>query len=105
MKVYLDVHRKKGIKYVEDYYSSSEIIDMNPEEFRNMIKSFGDEIHSCYSTFINHVGRFHRDLGSGWFGEPLQIFANENACETGKVIEYKFKDNGQIEHFPYAYFD
>ena len=105
MKIYLDVHKEKGIKYIEDEYSSADIIRTSKDEFASMIKSFGDKVHSCYSPFINHVGRFHRDYGKDWFGEPIEIYANENAYGNGEIIQYYFNDKGQLVGFPYGYFD
>ena len=78
MKIYLDIYREKGIKYIEDEYSSVDIIRTTKDEFISMIKSFGKEIHSCYPIFINHVGRFNREYGKNWFGEDIEIYANEN---------------------------
>ena len=105
MKIYLDVHKEKGIKYIEDEYSSADIIRTSKDEFILMIKSFGNEVHSCYSPFINHVGRFYRDYGKNWFGEHIEIYANENAYGNGEIIQYYFNDKGQLVGFPYGYFD
>lgn len=105
MKIYLDKHKEKGIKYIEDEYSSSDIISSSKDEFILMIKSFGDNVHSCYPPFINHVGRFHRDYGKDWFGENVEVHANENACGTGKTIQYYFNDKGRLVDFPFGYFE
>lgn len=105
MEIYLDVHKEKGIKYIEDEYSSADIIETSKDEFVSMIKSFGNKVHSCYSPFINHVGRFHRDYGKDWFGENVEVYANENAYGTGETIQYHFNDKGQLIDFPYGYFD
>lgn len=105
MKIYLDVHKEKGVKYIEDIYSSSDIISTSKDEFVSMIKSFGNEIHSCYSPFINHVGRFRRDYGEDWLGENVDVYANENSYGTGETIQYHFNDKGQLLYFPYGYFD
>ena len=104
MKIYLDVHKEKGIKYIEDEYSSADIYGTSKDEFVSMIKSFGNEVHSCYSSLINHVGRFRRDYGKDWFGEHIEIYANENAYGTGETIQYHFNDKAQLVHFPYGYF-
>lgn len=104
MKIYLDISKKKGVRYIEDVYSSADIIRMPIDEFITVIKSFGEEIHSCYPAFINHIGRFYRDYGKNWFGDVLEIYANENACGTGKTIQYHFNDKGQIIDWPYGYF-
>ena len=105
MKIYLDVYKEKGVKYIEDEYSSADIIRTSKDEFILMIKSFGNKIHSCYSPFINHVGRFHRDYGKDWFGENVEVYANENAYGTGEIIQYHFNDKGQLEGIPHGYFD
>ena len=105
MKIYLDVHKEKSAKYIEDIYSSSDIISTSKDEFVSMIKSFGNEVHSCYSPFINHVGRFHRDYGKDWFGDNVEVYANENAFGTGETIKYNFNGKGQLVGFPYGYFD
>lgn len=104
MKIYLDIHKKKGIKYIEDVYSSADIVRTSKDEFISMIKSFGEEVHSCYSPFINHVGRFNRECGENWFDEEVEIYANENAYGTGETIQYHFNDKGQLGNFPYGYF-
>lgn len=104
MKIYLDVHKEKGIKYIEDEYSSADIVRTSKDEFISMIKSFGKEIHSCYSPFINHVGRFNKEHGKNWFGEDVEIYANENAYGTGETIQYHFNNKGQLDKFPYGYF-
>ncbi len=104
MKIYLDVHKEKGTKYIEDEYSSADIIRTSKDEFISMIKSFGNEVHSCYPPFINHVGRFHRDYGKDWFGEDVEVYANENANGSGKTIQYQFNGKGQLLAFPYGYF-
>lgn len=104
MKIYLDIHKKKGIKYIEDVYSSADIVRTSKDEFISMIKSFGEEVYSCYSPFVNHVGRFNRECGKNWFGEEVEIYANENAYGTGETIQYHFNDKGQLENFPYGYF-
>lgn len=103
-KIYLDVHKEKDIKYIEDEYSSADIVRTSKDEFISMIKSFGKEIHSCYSPFINHIGRFNMYYGENWFGEDIEIYANENAYGTGKVIQYHFNAKSQLENFPFDYF-
>ena len=104
MKVYLDVHKEKGIKYIEDVYSSADIIRTSREEFISMIKSFGEEIHSCYPSFVNHIGRFHREYGKDWFGDDIEIYANESAFGTGKTVQKHFSDKGQLIDWPLGYF-
>ena len=105
MKVYLDVHREKGVKYIEDEYSSADIYRTSREEFISMIKSFGEtEIHSCYSPFVNHIGRFHREYGKNWFGEDVEIYANENAFGTGKTVQYHLNNKGQFVNWVDGYF-
>lgn len=105
MKVYLDVHKEKGVRYIEDEYSSAGIIRTSKEEFISMIKSFGEEINSCYPSLVNHIGRFHREYGKDWFGEDIEIYANENAFGTGKTIQKHFSDKGQLIDWPLGYFD
>ena len=105
MKIYLDVHKEKGVKYIEDEYSSSDIVSTSKEEFISMINSFGKEIiHSCYPTFVNHIGRFHKEYGKDWFGEEIEIYANENAFGTGKTVQYHFNNKGQLIDWPLGYF-
>lgn len=106
MKIYMDVHKEKGVRYIEDEYSSADIVRTSRKEFISMIKSFGEEIHTCYSPFVNHIGAFHRNFGKDWFGEDIEIeiYANENAFGTGKTVQYYFSDKGQLVDFPFDYF-
>ena len=104
MKIYLDVHKEKGVRYIEDEYSSADIVRTHRKEFISMIKSFGEEIHSCYGMFVNHIGCFYRNFGKDWFGEDIKIYANENAFGTGKTVQYHFNDQGQLVDFPFDYF-
>lgn len=104
MKIYIDIHKEKSVKYIEDVYSSADIVRTSKEEFISMIKSFGEEIHSCYPSFVNHIGRFHREYGKDWFGEDIEIYANESAFGTGKTIRYYFSGKGQLVNWSYGYF-
>jgi len=104
MKIYLDIHKEKGVRYIEDEYSSADIVRTSKEEFISIIKSFGEEIHSCYPSLVNHIGRFHREYGKDWFGEDIEIYGNEKAVGTGKTVQFHFNDKGQLIDLPFEYF-
>lgn len=104
MKIYIDVHKEKDVKYIEDEYSSADIVRTSKEKFISMIRSFGKEIHTCYPSFVNQIGRFHREYGKDWFGGDIEIYANENAFGTGKTVQYHLNDKGQFVNWPMGYF-
>ena len=99
IKVYADQIKDRNVHYVEDDYSSYEIIDMPIHEFQMMIRDFigkWKEIHTCYPVFVNHIGRFVRECGKEWYGEEFAIIAGNK--------EHHFNDNGQLEGWTYGYF-
>lgn len=109
VNIYIDCIKQPEYYYVEDLYSAYEIVNMQLGTFRGFISSFrlkhGD-VHTCHDAFINHVGRFRRELGANWFGEELHVFAPEKPSDDPdvKYKEYFFKDNGQIKDWPYGIF-
>ena len=66
MKIYLDRLKNPNLHYIEDVVSSYEIVKMEKDAFIGFIWAYSacfGEIHSCYSEFIGHIGRFRRDFG------------------------------------------
>lgn len=109
IRIYIDCVKLDDCAYIEDDMSSYEIINMKKDVFIEYIKAFAKtwgDVHTCYSPFINHVGRFRRDYGKDWFGEELCIFAPEYPTNDINVNykKYEFNDKGQLEHWPYGIF-
>lgn len=109
IKIYIDCIKHNNYTYVEDILASYEIVNMEKDKFIDFIKAFtktwGD-LHTCYDTFINHVGRFRRDFGKDWCGEEIKVFAPEHPTDdiNVKYNEYEFNDNGQLQKWPYGIF-
>lgn len=109
VKIYVDCVKQDNVKYIEDRFSSFEIIQMEVGEFRDVIRGWANlhenTIHTCYDAFICHVGRFRRDIGESWLGEEIKIFAPEKASlEPAKYKEYKMNDKGQLMDWPLGIF-
>lgn len=107
MTIYIDSIKRKDVFYIEDKFSSYEIISMDKDVFVGVIKELAKThgiIHTCYSAFINHCGRFHREYGPNWFGEELIIYAPEKAGVNGYYKRYDFNDKGQLKDWPYGIF-
>ena len=107
VNIFIDCIKRWDCKYIEDDFSAYEIIHLGLEEFRAVIRRLANargEIHTCYSPFINHVGRFRRDFGEGWLGDKVRIFAPEYPSNDPEVVyrEYKFNDKGQLMDWPYG---
>ena len=108
IKIFIDCVKQERYKYVEDIFSSYEIVHMGLEEFRDVIRKWANnnknDIHTCYSPFINHVGRFRRDFGENWLGEEVRVFAPEYPSRNidVKYREYRFNDKGQLTDWPYG---
>jgi len=108
IKIFIDCVKQERYKYVEDMFSAYEIVHMGLEEFRDVIRQWANnnknDIHMCYSPFINHVGRFRRDFGENWLGEEIRVFAPEHPSNDPEVKykEYKFNDKGQLMDWPYG---
>ena len=109
VKIYVDCVKQENVEYIEDRFSAFEIIQMEVGEFRDVIRGWSSRnysvIHTCYDAFINHVGRFRRDIGEHWLGEEIKIFAPEKASlEPAKYKEYKMNDKGQLMDWPWGIF-
>jgi len=108
IKIYADQIKNKDFHYIEDDYSSYEIINMSLDEFLNMIGEYIEEwgmIHTCYPTFINHVGRFVREIGKMWYGEEFAVVAHKYiGNDTYINVEHYFNENGQLEEWSCGYF-
>ena len=109
IKIYMDCVKFDDCTYIEDNMSAYEIINMEKDAFIEYIKAFAEtwgDVHTCYDTFINHVGRFRRDFGKDWFGEELRFFAPEKPTDDANVTykEYEFNDKGQLKNWPYGIF-
>lgn len=107
MNIFIDCIKQDRYKYIEDVFSAFEIVHMSLRKFQSVIKArdiTDGEIHTCYSPFINHVGRFRRDFGEDWLGEEVRIFAPEypSSDVNVKYKEYKFNDKGQLMDWPYG---
>ena len=100
VKIYADQTKNIRLPYIEDFYASKEIIDMDKEKFGKMIFThLGNkgEIRTCYSTFVNHVGRFVREYGLNWYGEEFVVITNDGE-------EHKYNEKGQLGNWPVGYF-
>lgn len=113
IKIYADQIKNPDIHYIEDDYSSYEIINMEMDEFQNMIGDYIDEwgdIHTCYSTFVNHVGRFVREHGKTWYGDEFVVVGRKyvGLSESGNKVyinvEHYFNEKGQLKDWPFGYF-
>ena len=105
IKIFLVQSRyTKYVSYIEDIYSSYDIINMDKESFVGMLHNFKSkygDIHSCYDTLINHIGRFVREYGENWAGEEVAIYARKFGDPYQR---YYFNKEGQLERFPYGFF-
>ena len=91
--------------YFEERYSSYDIIQMSKNELVEALHDFKEEcgdVHSCYDTLVNHIGRFVREYGDDWAGEEVAIYARGYNDVSYK--RYFFNEKGQISNWPYGFF-
>ena len=102
--IYLDQIKDSCFSYVEDRLSSHQIISMNADQFREFIMTLkcNGQIHSCHPAFINHFGRFVREIGECWLGTKWQIMAKRE--DELNYTQYTFNTKGQIENWPFGFF-
>lgn len=105
MKIFLDQTKEIGKDYIEDIFSSYDIVSMDAETFKKVIKKYenkDNEIYSCYCEFVNHVARFRRDLGENWLGEEIEIFAKQ--VHEKEYTRFYFNEDGRIQRWPIGFF-
>ena len=91
--------------YFEERYSSYDIIQMSKKELAEALHDFEEEcgdVHSCYDTLVNHIGRFVREYGDYWAGEEVAIYAR--GYNDASYKRYYFNEKGQISNWPYGFF-
>ena len=113
INIYADQFKEEGTHYIEDDFSSWEIVNMTFDEFstaiNEYIENWGD-IHTCYDAFINHIGRFVRDMGKMWYGEEFVVVTrkyvgvSESGNEVYINVEHYFDEKGQLKDWPFGYF-
>ena len=103
IRIYIDQTINKDTHYVENDYSQFDIIETEKDEFIHIIKEKYDSVvHTCYPPFVCHVGRFHRDFGSNWAGEPVELYAKK--VDEKEYTKYEMNEKGQIKHWSYGFF-
>ena len=107
IEIFLDQYKLSSddARYFEEHYSSYDITQMSKKEIVEALHDFEEEygdIHSCYDALINHIGRFVREFGDDWAGEEVAIYAR--GYKDASYKRYYFKENGQLENWPYGFF-
>ena len=107
IEIFLDQYKLSSddARYFEEHYSSYDITQMSKKELVEALHDFEEEygdIHSCYDALINHIGRFVRENSKDWAGEEVAIYAR--GYKDASYKRYYFKENGQLEKWPYGFF-
>ena len=111
IKIYADIHKDPRFVYVEDKLSSHDISYSSKDDFKAFIKGFikeNGEIHTCYGTFINHVGRFIHDYGKRWCGQEFVVYTTKLGRFGGELKQkqkHKFDVTGRVQKWTTGYFD
>lgn len=110
IKIYADIHKESEFIYVEDKISSHDLCRMKKDELKTFIHDFIErygEIHTCYSTFINRVGRFIYEDGKRWCGQEFVVYTTafgRFGRETKKKIKHKYDQSGRVTNWTIGYF-
>ena len=110
IKIYADLHKDEKYAYVEDKLSSYDICHASKDDFKAFIKTLVDEygeIHTCYSTFINRVGRFIYEYGKRWCGQEFVVYTTalgRFGKELNRKQKHKFDISGRVQKWPIGYF-
>ena len=99
IKIYADIHKDPRFIYVEDKLSSHDICHASKDEFKAFIKDFIERygiIHTCYSPFLNHIGRFIRDCGKRWYGQEFVVYTSEKCGGKEFQKEHRYDKSGRI---------
>ena len=110
IKIYADIHKDPRFVYVEDKLSSHDICHASKDDFKAFIKSMINEygeIHTCYSPFLSHVGRFIYEYGKRWCGQEFVVYTTKLG-RFGRELKlkqkHKFDVSGRVQNWTIGYF-
>lgn len=111
IKIYADLHKDKKYTYIEDIISSHDLSKLGKEDLKSFITDFIQkygEIHTCYSRFINVVGRYVWNSGPRWYGQEFAVYITKFAPggkELKEKTKHKFDSSGRLSSWPLGYFE
>ncbi len=111
IRIYADLHKDEKYTYIEDIISSHDLSKLNKEDLKTFITNFLQkygEIHTCYSRFVNVVGRYVWNSGPRWYGQEFIVYITKlepGGKESKKKSKHKYDSSGRLLAWPIGYFE